>query len=130
MVDRLLTATSRQAVDNTADNGFSKEAWSVISSEFNDGREMKLTKTQLHSKLCSLKKKYMVFKAMKTNSGWGWDEVRQVPDCDIDVWKDYVERHPDAAEFRKNNEFVSFMWYEQLDAIFTGSELRIRSYNL
>ena len=55
---------------------------------------------QLHSQYAYLKKKYSVFKELKSNSGFGWDEELNIPTAPNEVWDAYIKSHPLAKEFR------------------------------
>ena len=82
MVDKFVRCMVSHAVNNFADNRFSKDAWTNILRDFNEGSNQKLTKPQLQSKLAILKKKYLSFQKMKNNSGWGWNNDFGHSDCD------------------------------------------------
>jgi hypothetical protein len=82
MVDKFVRCMVSHAVNNFADNVFSKDVWTNIFRDFNEGSNQKLTKPQLQSKLAILKKKYLSFQKMKNNSGWGWNEDLGHPECD------------------------------------------------
>jgi hypothetical protein len=109
------------AVNNFADNGFSKDVWTNILRDFNEGSNQKLAKPQLQSKLAILKKKYLSFQKMKNNSGWGWNEDLGHPDCDDLAWSEWIDTHKDCAEFKQNGVWESFPWYNEMDFIFSGN---------
>jgi hypothetical protein len=131
-VDKLLAAIQNNLVGNPADNGFSKETWTKILKDFNERSQLTLKKEQLQSKLHSLKEKYFIFKDMKNQSGWGWDDVRQIPDIDERVWNDYVSSHPKAHIFYNpvSKTFSTCPWFHELNAIYsnntaTGTSVRL-----
>lgn len=64
-----------------------------------------------------MKGKYQELKAIKNNSGFGWDPVTNLPTAPDEVWEEYIKAHPRAKEFRTK----SFPWYDNLDAIFSGN---------
>ncbi|RPB12421.1 hypothetical protein P167DRAFT_574475 [Morchella conica CCBAS932] len=68
------------------------------------------------SKTNTLKKKYDVFTALKSNSGFGWDAENQVPTAPIDVWERYLSANPKAREFRKK----TLKHYAELEELFLG----------
>lgn len=41
--------------------------------------------------------------AIKSNSGFGWDEVNRVPTAPESVWETYMKAHPEAEKFRKRS---------------------------
>jgi hypothetical protein len=56
------------------------------------------------------------FISLKEQSGFGWDEVLKMPTAPDEVWKLYLEAHPNAKQFRKK----TLPFYEELDEIFSG----------
>lgn len=59
----------------------------------------------------------MVFQQLKNNSGFGWDDMRQIPTAPDHVWTAYLEKHPSAKEFR-NHGLAN---YDALAAVFEGN---------
>ncbi len=64
-----------------------------------------------------LKKKYSGFQKLVENSGFGWDEDNQLPTADPSVWDKYLEKHPEAKEFRNK----TLPHYQSLHELFSGS---------
>lgn len=58
------------------DSGFKSKTWQDITTEFNKRTSLMYSKIQLQSQFSELKKSYLTFKALKENSGFGFDEVR------------------------------------------------------
>ncbi|XP_052478377.1 uncharacterized protein At2g29880-like [Gossypium raimondii] len=50
----------------------------------------------------------------QNNSGFGWDEHRQLVVAEDAVWDSYLKSHKEAAQFRRR----SFPYYDQLTAIY------------
>ncbi|KAK5832963.1 hypothetical protein PVK06_016772 [Gossypium arboreum] len=50
----------------------------------------------------------------KNNSGFGWDEHRQLVVAEDAVWNSYLNSHKEAVQFRHR----SFPYYDQLTAIY------------
>ncbi|KAL1072734.1 hypothetical protein V6Z11_D11G173200 [Gossypium hirsutum] len=50
----------------------------------------------------------------QNNSGFGWDEHRQLVVAEDAVWESYVKSHKEASQFRHR----SFPYYNQLTAIY------------
>ena len=48
-----------------------------------------------------MKRDYDTYMGIKNNSGFGWDEVHQVPTAPEGVWETYMKEHPEAEKFRK-----------------------------
>ncbi|DBA02856.1 TPA: hypothetical protein N0F65_006646, partial [Lagenidium giganteum] len=74
-------------------------------------------KAQLQSQYQQLKGKYVVVKAIKDNSGFGWCPYTGRPTAPPSVWKEYITAHPRANEFQSKGLAL----FEELDAIFSGS---------
>jgi hypothetical protein len=101
---------------SSADNGLKKQEWTVVLKEFNGTAKVNFTKAQLQSQIQSLKAKYSIFKALRDNSGFGWDSLNKLPTAEPDTWNRYFEAHPKAREF-KNKTLV---WAEELAELFDG----------
>ena len=43
---------------------------------------------------------YQIFKAMKKNSGFGWDLDTKLPTALDEVWHQYFTAHPKAKEYK------------------------------
>ena len=41
--------------------------------------------------------------AIKSNSGFEWDEVNRIPTARESVWETYMKAHPEAEKFRKRS---------------------------
>ncbi len=113
-------------------SGIKKDQWSTIATNFNKSAMSQSTeypnlplllkafsKQQLQSQLASLKSRFTAFEALKNNvnsSGFGWDEVHQIPTACPQVWADYIRQNPSAKEFRNQ----TMPYYEDLCTIFGG----------
>ncbi len=97
-------------------SGFKKPGWNAVLVEFNARMNMKLTKAQLQNQYAWLKERWKIFKSIKDNSGFGWDEARSLPTAPDHVWEAYIKAHPEAARFR----YETLKFYNELDQIFTG----------
>mmetsp|Transcript_13574 Transcript_13574/g.12296 ORF Transcript_13574/g.12296 Transcript_13574/m.12296 type:complete len:339 (-) Transcript_13574:147-1163(-) len=115
--NNLVLAMSNEVSSSDKFEGLNKANWSNITKDFNEKTNLNYTKTQLQSQATYLKKKYQTFKALKENSGFGWDDNRKVPTAPDNVWNSYIESHKNAKEFR----YKSFPFYDDLDKIYTGS---------
>ena len=45
-------------------------------------------------------KDFKTFRDLKAQSGFGWDEQKQLVTADSDVWDAYIKKHPLAKKFR------------------------------
>ncbi|KAK8344966.1 hypothetical protein V6Z11_A07G116200 [Gossypium hirsutum] len=74
-------------------------------------------KPNLESMIKTLKRDWSIVYDMlsgKNNSGFGWDEHRQLVVAEDAVWYSYINSHKEAAQFR----YRSLPYYEQLTAIY------------
>ncbi|KAK8349574.1 hypothetical protein V6Z12_A06G151100 [Gossypium hirsutum] len=86
-------------------------------------------KPNLESRIRTLKRDWSIVYDMligKNNSGFGWDEHRQLVVAEDAVWNSYISSHKEAAQFRHR----SFPYYDQLTAIYakdraTGKDAQI-----
>lgn len=90
-----------------ADSGFKKEAWVAVEKELQNKTKLAFTKQQIKSRIAlvnarvsimiaannvfQLKSSYRVFKALKDNSGFGWDDAKKIPTAPDEVWDEYLE---------------------------------------
>ncbi|PPD84028.1 hypothetical protein GOBAR_DD19038 [Gossypium barbadense] len=74
-------------------------------------------KPNIESQIRCLKREWSVVYDMlngQNNSGFGWDEHRQLVVAKDAVWESYVKSHKEASQFRHR----SFPYYNQLTAIY------------
>ncbi|TYI84759.1 hypothetical protein E1A91_D05G389400v1 [Gossypium mustelinum] len=75
-------------------------------------------KPNIESRIRLLKKDWSIVYDMlngQNNSGFGWDEHRQLVVAEDAVWNSYLNSHKEAGQFRHR----SFPYYDQLTAIYT-----------
>ena len=101
---------------NFTDSGFKAASWNRIVADFNQAAGVLAVKQQLQNQFSDLKKKYMTFKALVDNSGFGWDDELQLPTAPDDVWDAWMAKHPEAARFRTQ----TLPYFKELDDIFGG----------
>ncbi|PPD99794.1 hypothetical protein GOBAR_DD03200 [Gossypium barbadense] len=80
-------------------------------------RAMLKAKPNIESRIRCLKREWSVVYDMlngQNNSGFGWDEHRQLVVAEDAVWESYVKSHKEASHFRHR----SFPYYNQLTAIY------------
>ncbi|PPD91223.1 hypothetical protein GOBAR_DD11842 [Gossypium barbadense] len=102
-----------------ADTGFK----AGYLNEFEKMLEKALPKTMLkakpniESRIRLLKREWSIVYDMlngQNNSGFGWDEHRQLVVAEDAVWDSYLKSHKEAAQFRHR----TFPYYNQLTAIY------------
>jgi hypothetical protein len=74
-------------------------------------------KDQLQNQNSFLRSKYRIFQDIKEASGFGWDVDILTPTAPETVWDDYIEKHKNAAQFRRR----SLANYELLHEIYSGT---------
>jgi hypothetical protein len=75
---------------NKNDSGFTKEAWKLVCASYNRKFNLNYTTTQLKSHFKILRKQYELVKLLRSQSGFGWDDVYKVVTADEDVWERYI----------------------------------------
>lgn len=101
----------------TNDQGFKKQQWNQILTEFNRRTNASFSKDRLQNKYSGLKKDYQTFKALKECSGFGWDDVAKIPTASTNTWTAYLAKHKEAAKFR----FKTFPFYEEMHELLEGN---------
>ncbi|MFQ6655795.1 hypothetical protein Gotur_026194, partial [Gossypium turneri] len=74
-------------------------------------------KPNIESRIRLLKREWSIIYDMlngQNNSGFGWDEHRQLVVAEDAVWDSYLKSHKKAAQFRHR----SFPYYDQLTTIY------------
>ncbi|XP_016735178.1 uncharacterized protein At2g29880 [Gossypium hirsutum] len=74
-------------------------------------------KPNLESRIRTLKRDWSIVYDMlsgKNNSGFGWEEHRQLVFTEDAVWNSYINSHKEAGQFKHR----SFPYYDQLTAIY------------
>ncbi|KHG16992.1 hypothetical protein F383_20963 [Gossypium arboreum] len=74
-------------------------------------------KPNLESRIRTLKRDWSIVYDMlsgKNNSGFGWDEHRQLFVAEDAVWNSYINSHKEVVQFKHQ----SFSYYDQLTAIY------------
>ncbi|KAK5845128.1 hypothetical protein PVK06_001282 [Gossypium arboreum] len=74
-------------------------------------------KPNLELRIRTLKRNWSIIYDMlsgKNNSGFGWDEHRQLVVAEDATWNSYINSHKEAAQFKHR----SFLYYDQFTAIY------------
>ncbi|KAJ7973018.1 L10-interacting MYB domain-containing protein [Quillaja saponaria] len=82
------------------DHLFSKRAWKDMSSSFNEKFKFKYDKDVLKNRHKTLRNLYRAVKNLLVQTGFSWDEKRNMVIADNDVWEEYIKVHPDARSYR------------------------------
>ncbi|XP_052489883.1 uncharacterized protein At2g29880-like [Gossypium raimondii] len=78
---------------------------------------MLMAKPNIESRIRLLKREWSIVYDMlngQNNSGFGWDEHRQLVVAEDAVWDSYLKSHKEAAQFRNR----TFPYYDQLTTIY------------
>ncbi|GMP48384.1 hypothetical protein CsSME_00015756 [Camellia sinensis var. sinensis] len=99
------------------DRSFYPKQWQTIDEEMTKklGKNFELKK--LKGKFARLKANYKEFAALKNHTGLGWDPITQTVTAPDDVWKNYVQAHPNAKQFQTKG----LEHYELMSEIFSKS---------
>lgn len=76
---------------NRIDGQFTKRAWSQMTKQFNAKFEVHMDKDHLRNRVKAFKKQYDSIKRLLSQSGFGWDGVRQMIIADDNVWDEYIK---------------------------------------
>ncbi|KAF8510270.1 Myb/SANT-like DNA-binding domain-containing protein [Gautieria morchelliformis] len=92
----VLTLTDQKAMGNTSENGFKSAVWQLVVDQLKimDAMHRKgplKTASQVKSRFHRLKKQYKIVKALRLQSGFGWDEGRQMVTAPEEVWEVYIK---------------------------------------
>ncbi|XP_026420163.1 L10-interacting MYB domain-containing protein-like [Papaver somniferum] len=73
------------------DGQFSKHAWTHIVDNFMQSFGSSFTKDVLKNRMKTLKKNYVAVSTLRGQSGFGWDQSREVVVADDVVWDEYIK---------------------------------------
>lgn len=92
---------------NRTGHTFNKQAWTDMITMFNAKFATQYDKDVLKSRYTSLWKQFNDIKNLLGQSGFSWDEGRQMVVADDYVWDTYIKEHPDARPY-KNKAVPNF----------------------
>ncbi|XP_040952774.1 uncharacterized protein At2g29880-like [Gossypium hirsutum] len=114
-----------------ADTGFKAGYLNELEKMLEEAlpNEMLKARPNIESRIRLLKREWSIVYDMlngQNNSGFGWDEHRQLVLAEDAVWDSYLKSHKEAAQFRHR----SFPYYDHLTAIYardraTGKDAQI-----
>ncbi|XWS17876.1 hypothetical protein CRYUN_Cryun33cG0106200 [Craigia yunnanensis] len=85
---------------NRIGHTFNKQAWTDMLTVFNAKFGSQYDKDVLKSRYTNLWKQFNDVKNLLGQSGFSWDESRQMVVADDYVWNAYIKAHPDARSFK------------------------------
>ncbi|XP_077239294.1 uncharacterized protein LOC143880298 isoform X2 [Tasmannia lanceolata] len=92
--------TYQVAVGNKIDKGFKAKAYASVGRELTARFGKKIHSDHIQNRLRTIKKQYQILKAMVNNNGFTWDPVMKIITAEEQVWKEYLEAHPDAEPYK------------------------------
>ena len=110
LLDELIT---QAALGKQSDNSFKSEVWEGAKNGLNQQCSTKFTTAQIKTMWLNLRPKYVVMKALRQQSGFGWNDLKQTVEAEPSVWDAYLASHPKAKEFQ-NKPFPLYNKMEQL----------------
>ncbi|XP_026410408.1 uncharacterized protein LOC113305605 [Papaver somniferum] len=131
-MDRLFIGlTGDQVLEGKLIDGqFNKLAWTHIVDNFKQSFGSSFTKDVLKNRMKTLKKNYVAVSTLRGQSGFGWDQSREIVVADDVVWDDYIKKHPDVKCWRTK----SLAHFDELAILFgdnraNGRYIRCRNDN-
>ncbi|WCJ30413.1 L10-interacting MYB domain-containing protein [Euphorbia peplus] len=85
---------------NRIGHTFNKQAWTDMLAVFNAKFGSQYDKDVLKSRYTNLWRQFNDVKNLLGQSGFTWDETREMVVADDYVWNDYLKIHPDARSYR------------------------------
>ncbi|KAK2980871.1 hypothetical protein RJ640_003061 [Escallonia rubra] len=85
---------------NRIGHTFNKQAWTDMLAVFNDKNGSQYDKDALKSRYTTLWKQFYDIKNLLGQSGFSWDETRQMLVADDYVWNAYLKAYPDARSYK------------------------------
>ncbi|GLT76089.1 hypothetical protein SLA2020_477700 [Shorea laevis] len=85
---------------NRMGHTFNKQAWTDMLAVFNAKFGSQYDKDVLKSRYTNLWKQFNDVKNLLGQTGFSWDEARQMVLADDYVWSDYIKAHPDARCYK------------------------------
>ncbi|XP_026393463.1 L10-interacting MYB domain-containing protein-like isoform X1 [Papaver somniferum] len=101
-MDRLFIGLMEDQVQKgqLLDGQFNKYAWTHFVDNFKQSFGSSFTKDVLKNRMKTLKKNYVAVSTLRGQSGFGWDQSREIVTADDAVWDDYIKKHPDVKCWR------------------------------
>ncbi len=113
LLDALIEATAN---GKRSDQGWKKDTWEKIKVELNENFKVRYEVEQLKNAYNNLKKKYLVVRQLRDQSGFGWNNENGTVTASNEAWSTYITSHPEAAKFRSQ----SFEFYDKMHSLIDG----------
>lgn len=102
-------------------NAWSKEAWTNIVCRLNAKFGCSFTLNQVKQKEQDLKKDYRVVKELQEESGFGWDNERNMVTAPPNVWASFAARKNNIDALTWQDK--SFPYFDDLFSLYDGELL-------
>ncbi|KAI3763791.1 hypothetical protein L2E82_13788 [Cichorium intybus] len=115
---------------NRPGSHFNKVGWSNIEKKIKEKTGKSFDKKQLKNKWDNMKKDWKLYdRLMRSESGIGWDSVRNTIDAPNEWWDEKIKGDKDLAKFRNTNLYIYQKYYEPLfrDSVAVGDKTRAPS---
>ncbi|KAF7965578.1 hypothetical protein HWV62_42846 [Athelia sp. TMB] len=114
------TLVKERNAGHQADSGFKPLVWASCAlalrgSEILSGGAIK-SKSSCRDHFKKLKKDFGIVKAIREQSGFGWDDGLKITTATEDVWETYLKAHPNATPYKTKG----FPLYDELQLIVDG----------
>ncbi|KAA8525642.1 hypothetical protein F0562_007476 [Nyssa sinensis] len=97
LIDLLLDQVHR---GNRIGQTFITQAWIEMVTSFNAKFRSRHDKDVLKNRYKHLRRQYNDIKILLEQSGFSWDETREMVTAEDHVWDAYIKAHPDARSYR------------------------------
>ncbi|KAJ7958477.1 L10-interacting MYB domain-containing protein [Quillaja saponaria] len=99
---------------NMIDSTFSEQAWTCMTESFNENFRLQCDKQFLEDRYIFLMKQHYDISNLLNNSGFVWDETRQMVVAESNDWEACIKDHPEVILYRNK----VFNYYHELCKIF------------
>lgn len=99
-----------------SNNGWKRDTWRRITFQLNARFGVNYTYDQLKNNWQNLRKKYILVKDIRSQSGFGWDNEKMIATATDEVWDAYIASHPKAKLWRNQ----AFPHYDRLHSLLDG----------
>jgi hypothetical protein len=112
-IDALLEQTR---LGRRAQGGWPPEVWKDITNALNKTFNWNLVFGKAKDQYNALRKDYLIVKAMRSLSGWGWDDELKRVTAPKAVFDEHIAAHPEASKFAH----LSFIYYDKMHELLEG----------
>ncbi|EXB76106.1 hypothetical protein L484_006540 [Morus notabilis] len=96
---------------------FTKQGWKNILGSFHKRTGLRFERLQLKNHWDNTKEQWKIWNKLVCTSCMKWDSSTKVFGANEEVWKNYIQENPEAAQFR----YKELQFADKLDTIFNGA---------